>query len=113
MKTAIPNPSNPTATNLALAVAPAATGAAVGILLAETLGREGRRNTALGLLGIAALATIPYLSNYVVQLVNGPNSRWGSRRTLARIRDGIAAPQDYEGYNFDDIENEDLPPVAP
>jgi len=107
----IPNPSNTAATTLALAVAPVATGAAVGLLVAETLGRESRRNASLMLFGIAALSAIPFLANYLTQLVRGPNSRIGARRTIANIRDG-GLDYDYSGYNFDDLETEDLPPVA-
>lgn len=106
----IPNPSNAAATTLALSIAPVATGAAVGLLVAETLGRESRRNASLMLFGVAALAAVPYLAHHVTQLVKGPNSRIGARRTIANIRDG-GLDYDYTGYNFDELETEDLPPV--
>ena len=66
-------------------------GAAAGVFLGDLMHRETRRPVALTLaaLGVAALA--PALVESVVDKVNGPNSRRGSKRTLRNIRDaGIA-----------------------
>ena len=81
--------------------APAVLGAAAGVLLGDLMLRDARRPVALTLaaLGVAALA--PSLVETVLDKVNGPNSRRGTRRTLRNIRDaGMTADE------FADLEDE-------
>ena len=66
---------------------------------------------AVTLLGLAALSVTPWLASLVKQRVTGPASKRGNARTLANIRDGGVGEFGYEGYNFDDLESEELPPV--
>ena len=81
--------------------APAMLGAAAGVFLGDMMRRETRGPVALGLavLGLAALA--PSLVEVVVDKLNGPESRRGTRRTLRNIRDsGMTADE------FADLEDE-------
>ena len=84
--------------------APAVLGAAAGVVLSDLMDRDSRRPVALTLaaLGLAALA--PSLVETVADLVNGPNSRWGSRRTLQQIRDAGMSSDEFE--EFADLEDE-------
>ncbi|WP_435893068.1 hypothetical protein [Oceaniferula spumae] len=56
---------------------------------------------ALTLAAIGACALAPTLVGTVVDLVNGPNSRYGSRRTLRRIRDAGVRPDEFEDLEVD------------
>ncbi len=82
-------------------VAPALVGAAAGVFLGDFMHRDARRPVALALAGIALCALTPVVVETVVDLVNGPRSRRGSRRTLRNIRDAGIAPDE-----FADLEDE-------
>ena len=82
-------------------VAPAVLGAAAGVFLGDLIHRDVRRPIAfaLGAIGVCALA--PSLVENIVEKVNGPGSKRGTRRTLRNIRDaGINTDE------FSDIEEE-------
>ena len=99
---------NPVATTIALSVGPAAAGAGIGMLVAGTLDNSSRRAAGVTLLGLAVIAVIPLVASLVKQRVAGPASRHGNARTLAKIRDGGVGEYGYEGYNFDDLDGEDV-----
>ena len=111
MENPINESANPVTTTIALSVAPAAAGAGIGILLAETLDRDSRRAAGVTLLGVAVLAALPWLIHAVGRKVAGPRSKRGSARTLEKIRDGGIGDYSYESYNFDDLEGEELTSV--
>ncbi|MBT8036578.1 MAG: hypothetical protein KJO21_03440 [Verrucomicrobiae bacterium] len=81
--------------------APAVLGAAAGVLLGDLMNRDSRRPVALGLAALGFCALAPTAVGTVVDLVNGPRSRRGSRRTLRHIRDAGVAPDE-----FADLEGE-------
>ena len=95
------------ATTVALAVAPAAAGAGIGVLLAEALDRDVRRAAGVVLVGVAALAALPWFIQTIGGKVAGPRSRRGAARTLQKIRDGAIGDYSYESYNFDEIDREE------
>jgi hypothetical protein len=103
--------AHPATSIIALTVAPAAAGAGIGMLVAETLDRDSRRVGGVVLLAVAALAAVPWLVNVVGRKVAGPRSRRGSQRTLQHIRDGGVGDFSYDDYNFDDLDGVEGGPV--
>jgi len=77
-------------------LAPAMIGAAAGIFLGDLMQRDTRRPIALALGAIGVCALAPTLVENIVDKVNGPNSRRGTKRTLRNIRDAGASPENYE-----------------
>ncbi len=81
--------------------APAVLGAAAGVFLGDLMHRDTRRPVSLALAALGLCALAPTAVETVVDLVNGPRSRRGSRRTLRNIRDaGVSADE------FGDLEDE-------
>jgi len=68
----------------------------IGLLLADKLDREARRNTALAMLSVGALSTLPLLFDFVARRVGGPNTERGMRRTLDSIRGEAGFSDDAE-----------------
>ncbi|MBK1831266.1 hypothetical protein JIN77_11045 [Verrucomicrobiaceae bacterium R5-34] len=81
--------------------APVVLAGAAGVLAGDLLNREARRPVAFTLAAIGACALAPIVVGTVVDLVNGPNSRYGSRRTLRRIRDAGVRPDEFEDLDAD------------
>jgi len=75
--------------------APTLLGAAAGVLVADLIHPESRRPVGLTLAALGVCALTPLIVGTVVDLVNGPNSRYGSRRTLRRIRDAGASSDEF------------------
>ena len=84
-----------------MAVAPAAAGCALGILLGEKLGKKTRGSAALALFAVGAVTAMPYVVDYVTRRVNGPTTERGQRRTAQLIRDGVM-PEEADFYEFGD-----------
>lgn len=82
--------------------APTLLGAAAGVLVADLIHPESRRPVGLTLAALGLCALTPLIVNTAVDLVNGPNSRYGSRRTLRSIRDAGASSDE-----FGDLDPED------
>lgn len=93
-------PPNPTLLGTALAVAPAAVGCAVGLLLADRMKRKSRQSVAAGLFALGALATVPLAVDYVTKTINGPNRSRGSRRRLQAIRQSGAESEIVGGEDY-------------
>ena len=83
-------------TDTSASLAPALLGAAAGVVVGELVKDDSRKPLAIGLICLGAVALMPTVVDTVVNLVNGPNSRRGSRRTLRSIRDSGADTTDIE-----------------
>ena len=84
-------PEDPLSPNAALlgtavSIAPAAVGCAVGLLLADRIGKKSRHSLATTLLTIGALSAAPLAVDYISRVLYSPSRRRGSRRRLAGIR---------------------------
>ena len=92
----------------ALAVAPAAVGCAVGVLIGSKLKKGKREAVATALFTLGALAAVPAAIDCVAKLVNGPDSRAGAKRTLKGIRhaDGIPPFEDPYSQQVEDYSAE-------
>jgi len=82
--------------------APTLLGAAAGVLVADLIDSRSRKPVALTLVALGACAMAPMLVEAAVDLVNGPNSRYGSRRTLRRIRDAGASSDEFSDLHPDE-----------
>jgi len=58
----------------------------VGLLLATKLPRNAQRNTALAMLSVGALATLPLVFEVLTRRWLGPTTERGMRKTLDSIR---------------------------
>lgn len=77
------------------AAAPTLLGAAAGVLVADLIHPESRRPVGITLAALGACALAPLIVGAAVDLVNGPSSRYGSRRTLRNIRDAGASSDEF------------------
>lgn len=84
--------------------APTLLGAAAGVLVADLIHRDSRRPVAFTLAALGLCALAPMVVGTAVDLVNGPNSRYGSRRTLRRIRDAGASADEFGELDVEDEE---------
>lgn len=80
----------------ALAVAPAAIGAGVGVLLGQGLKRRSREGVAVALFALGAAAAVPATLDYVKRVANAPRTQRGSSRRLSAIRYDVPL-EDEEG----------------
>jgi hypothetical protein len=90
--------SETTWVEVSAATVPAILGAAAGMFLGDLMCRSARRGIALGLAITGVVALTPYLVGGVVKKVNSPQTRRGSRRTLAGIRNAGIGGVDPESY---------------
>lgn len=88
-------------THTAAELTPTFLGAAVGLALGGLMRRETRRPVvrALGILGICSL--VPIVVNKSMEILNGPSSKRGSRRTLRNIRDAGSTAASFADEEFD------------
>lgn len=86
----------------ALAVAPAAIGCGIGVLIGHSLKKGNREGVALALFALGAVAAVPATIDYVKRAVNAPKTTRGSNRTLKAIRHGDVAYDDAYGSIIDD-----------
>lgn len=84
--------------------APTLLGAAAGVLVADLIHQDSRRPVAFTLAALGLCALAPLVVGTAVDLVNGPNSRYGSRRTLRRIRDAGASTDEFGDLDPEDEE---------
>jgi hypothetical protein len=80
-----------------VALSQAAVGVAVGLLVADKMGRDARQRTAIALLGAGMATLIPFVAGVFERVNNRPGSTRGMRRRLDRIR------RDSGNVEFDDI----------
>lgn len=79
-----------------LTITQTAVSCGIGLLLASKLKRDTQRNTALAMLSIGALSTLPLVYELVARRIKGPNTERGMRRTLESIRDDSGIVDDAE-----------------
>ncbi len=91
---------NPTLLGTALAVAPAAVGCAVGLLLADRMKKKSRQSVASALFTLGALATVPLVVDYVSKTIDSPSRKRGSNRRLEGIRQGGADSEIFDGEEY-------------
>jgi hypothetical protein len=73
--------------NSLVTITQTAVGFGIGMLLANKLPRSAQRNTAIAMLSVGALTTLPLIIEAISRRVQGPTTERGMRRTLATIRD--------------------------
>ena len=78
----------------ALAVAPAAIGCGVGVLIGQGLKRRNREGIALALFALGAAAAVPATIDYVKRVANAPKTSRGSSRRLSAIRYDVPLDED-------------------
>jgi hypothetical protein len=77
--------------------APALLGAAAGLILGDLMNPNARRGVTIGVAALGVATLLPLTVGFAVRLINGPESKFGARRRLRRIRDaGVGA-----GYSDD------------
>ena len=67
--------------------APALLGAAAGLILGDLMSPQARRGAALGVAALGVATLLPLTIGFAIHLVNGPESKFGARRRLRKIRD--------------------------
>lgn len=70
--------------------APALLGAAAGLILGDLMHPNARRGVALAVAALGVATLLPLTVGGIVNLVNGPESKFGARRRLRKIRDAAA-----------------------
>jgi hypothetical protein len=78
--------------------APALLGAAAGLILGDLMSPQARRGAALGVAALGVATLLPLTIGFAIQLVNGPESKFGARRRLRKIRDAGGSA----GFSDDD-----------
>ena len=68
----------------------------IGLLLASKLRRNAQRNTAVAMLSVGALSTLPLVFELVSRRIRGPQTERGMRRTLDSIRQDYGFSDDAE-----------------
>jgi len=68
----------------------------IGLLLASKLRRNAQRNTAVAMLSVGALSTLPLVFELVSRRIRGPQTERGMRRTLDSIRQDSGFSDDAE-----------------
>jgi hypothetical protein len=73
-----------------LAVTRAALGCGIGMMVANKFQRSStRQTTAIALLSVGVLGSLPWMVRMTIQLINRPHSARGMRRRLDSIRENV------------------------
>lgn len=83
---------SPSLLGAALAIAPAAVGCGVGLLLGGRMKTSNRVSLASSLVSLGVLAALPVAADYLSRTLDHPRFERGSRRRLERIREAGAFP---------------------
>ena len=84
-------------------MAPAVLGAAAGMIVGDLMHREARRPVAFTLAALGVAVLLPTAVEFIADLIVGPESRHGSRKTLQSIRDAGLT-----GTEFPDIDEDEM-----
>lgn len=81
-----------------LAVTQTAVGCGLGLLLGGKLSRSTQKTTAFALLGVGALLALPAIVEAVGEMVAGPETERGAKKSLDSIRQDSGLPEDAEAF---------------
>ena len=81
-----------------VAVTQTALGFGAGLLLAGTMRRSAQKATAIAMLSVGVISTVPLVVDLVAKCMNKPGSERGMRRRLASIRDDSGISEDAEVF---------------
>jgi len=79
-----------------LAITQTAVGCGLGLLLGGKMSRSAQKTTAFTILGIGALLALPTIVEAVSDVISGPGTKRGTRRSLDSIRHDSGLPDDAE-----------------
>ena len=79
-----------------LAVTQTAVGCGLGLLLGGKMSRSAQKTTAFTLLGIGALLALPAIVDAVSEIIAGPETERGAKKSLDSIRQDSGLPDDAE-----------------
>lgn len=89
---------NDTLNTSLLAVTQTAVGCGLGLLLAGKLTRSTQKTTAFALLGVGAILALPAIVSAVSEMVAGPDTERGAKKSLDSIRHDSGLPEDAEAF---------------
>jgi hypothetical protein len=81
-----------------LAVTQTAVGCGLGLLLGGKLSRSAQKTTAFTLLGVGALLALPAIVDAVSDIIAGPETERGAKKSLDSIRQASGLPDDAEVF---------------
>jgi ABC-type amino acid transport system permease subunit len=81
-----------------VAVTQTALGFGAGLLLAGAMRRSAQKATAIAMLSVGVISTVPLVVDFVMKYLNKPGSARGQRRRLASIRDDSGISEDADIY---------------
>jgi hypothetical protein len=81
-----------------LAVTQTAVGCGLGLLLGGKMSRSAQKTTAFTLLGLGALLALPAIVDAVGDMIAGPDTERGAKKSLESIRQDSGLPEDAEAF---------------
>jgi hypothetical protein len=81
-----------------VAVTQTALGFGTGLLVAGTMRRSAQKATAIAMLSVGVISTVPLAVDLVAKYLNKPGSARGMRKRLASIRDDSGISEDAEVF---------------
>jgi ABC-type spermidine/putrescine transport system permease subunit II len=81
-----------------LAVTQTAVGCGLGLLLGGKMSRNAQKTTAFTLLGVGALLALPAIVDAISDVIAGPSTERGAKKSLDSIRHDSGLPDDAEVY---------------
>jgi ABC-type spermidine/putrescine transport system permease subunit II len=81
-----------------LAITQTAVGCGLGLLLGGKMSRSAQKTTAFTLLGVGALLALPAIVEAVSNVIAGPDTERGAKKSLDSIRHDSGLPDDAEVY---------------
>ncbi len=94
----IPKTGEPVPLDGLLSLARTAFGLGIGMLIADKVRHPFRQATAIALVSVGALATVPLLVKVAMERINRPESERGSRKRLRSIRDDSGFQSDTDAF---------------
>jgi ABC-type Fe3+ transport system permease subunit len=81
-----------------LAVTQTAVGCGLGLLLGGKMSRSAQKTTAFTLLGVGAILALPAIVDAISNVIAGPDTERGAKKSLDSIRHDSGLPDDAEVY---------------
>jgi ABC-type Fe3+ transport system permease subunit len=82
-----------------LALTQTAVGCGLGLLLGGKMSRQAQKTTAFTLLGVGALLALPAIVDAVSNVIAGPETERGVKKSLDSIRQDSGLPDDAEIFS--------------